>query len=1558
MIAWFRSGGSFCSCLIALLSAATTEAETNRPNVVLIMTDNHGAWTLGCYGNRDIRTPNIDRLATEGTLFENAFASNPVCSPTRATVLTGLIPSQHGVHCFLRGGRLQVGPEARCTLDEFTSLPEILKTSGYKCGLVGKWHLGANMSVQEGFDDYWITMPHGGTSTFYDAQVIDDGEIRKEPEYLTDFWTRHAVNFIEQQSNEQPFFLFLSYNGPYALSRLLLREGRNRHAAYYRDQDLPSFPRETPHPWQLHNLDYINNPPSIRRVATEVSGVDDGVGTIMQTLKEQGFSENTIVVFLADQGWVGGHGGFFGMGDHTQPVTARDGMMRIPMIWRQPGRIAGGRRTRKLVANYDVLPTMLEMAGIDLSTVEQPAVSTVQSPGRSFSEHLYANSGTATEMEILADDAVYYEFESLRCIRTHEWKYVHRHPNGPHELYDLTNDPDEFNNQYQSIGSSSNQNLFAVQSSLKRRLDEFFAQNASPRYDLYNGGGSQTVIYDGIEEEIAQVASIDTPPLPEDFTTQQFTLPDGFRAELVAGPPLVNHPTMGCFDDIGRLFVCDGAGVNMSAAELEAELPNHIRMLEDTDGDGRFDNSTIFADKMTFPMGGAWHDGALYVASPPNIWRLEDADGDGVADKRDIIVDKFGYTGNAASIHGCFFSPDGRLYWCDGYHGHEFKDDDGNVFSSRKGSYIFSCQPDGSDVRIHCGGGMDNPVEVDFTEEGDVIGTVNILYTRPRIDCLVHWQYGGAYPHREAFLEEWPVTGDLLEPIHKFGHVAVSGTTRYRSGVMNHNWKDNFFVTQFNLGRIVRMELERSGSTYSATERQFLSCNNRDFHPTDVIEDADGSLLVVDTGGWFYRGCPTSQISKPDVLGGIYRIRRNGMTTVPDPRGNRVDWTARTDTELMRDLKDTRFAAREKAIQECVRRGEKVINRLAATARSADLPARRNALWTLARLASNPVSAEQPSIQTAICNPLFSATNDRHESIRQTAWRCIAAVRPSPEIFQDLSDEALVAWEKSYAACITLTEQSPAVRREMFTALSQSQFSAGHCLLLDIDPAAFQKLSREERHAVMYALFTNAPTPTQSSRSLDLLQRSAEHVTVLNQLYEGGISSENLQELLHSEDDRIISKVSDLIGRKLKQGTLSSEQKSALQQSAEARVIQILKSESPHWATIGALSRAFPKSDVIPVALSPWFRKQSAHDSLQAVPVSTQQLSAAWMHVIEDLIAANDMATQLIGVKAARTLGSQHFSHPLWTKFESSKTTPTFQSELIQALAGAGDTSQREELAEQLLELASADSIELRDASISALARMSHPATRLSAIAELLPQCSPQQLNDLVPLFKRSLSPELTITFLDNIENARALNSLPMIEVSEVVKRFPPELHDRANALLDRMKAAEQARLVKLDSLIDQVKIGNTDRGRKVFFSEKAKCATCHVVGTANNGELLGKRVGPDLTTIGSNRSAQDLLESILFPSATIVRQYEPYTLITTDGRSFSGLVVEDTSISVTIQQSTGDPVTVPQTDIEEFVPGTVSIMPKGLDEQLTPQQIADLVAWLQTLRTEGVQNP
>jgi arylsulfatase A-like enzyme len=317
------------------------------------------------------------------------------------------------VHCFLSGGEPQIGPNAYSTIAEFRSLGEILSDAGYTCGLSGKWHLGDNLRPQEGFTS-WITKPAGSSEEFYDQQVIENGAIRKEPQYLTDLWTDRGVRFIDE-NKEKPFFLFLAYNGPYGLGKLLLNEARNRHRETYADQLLPSFPRNDPHPWLFNNREYINNPVSMRRYAAEVSGIDDGVGRIMEALARHGLDRNTLVVFTADQGLAGGHQGFWGMGDHTRPLTAFDWTMHIPLIFRQPGTVAEGRTSDALVSNYDFLPTVLAQ----LSLAEKMP-TTPKSPGRDFSRALKGEPLDAW------DDTTFFEFENVRAIRTREWKLIAR----------------------------------------------------------------------------------------------------------------------------------------------------------------------------------------------------------------------------------------------------------------------------------------------------------------------------------------------------------------------------------------------------------------------------------------------------------------------------------------------------------------------------------------------------------------------------------------------------------------------------------------------------------------------------------------------------------------------------------------------------------------------------------------------------------------------------------------------------------------------------------------------------------------------------------------------------------------------------------------------------------------------------------------------------------------------------------------------------------------------------------------------------------------------------
>jgi putative membrane-bound dehydrogenase-like protein len=392
-------------------------------------------------------------------------------------------------------------------------------------------------------------------------------------------------------------------------------------------------------------------------------------------------------------------------------------------------------------------------------------------------------------------------------------------------------------------------------------------------------------------------------------------LPDGMELQLVAAAPLVTHPIMGCLDNRGRLFVGDATGVNWNKAQLEKNPPNRVLMLEDTDKDGVFDKSTIFADKMTFPQGACWLDGSLYVASPPSIWKLTDTDNDGVADKREEIVTGFEYTGNAADIHGPFLHPNGRLYWCHGRKGHVVKQKDGTVVHEGLASGIWSCKPDGSDVQWHSLACGDNPVEVDFTPDGDIIGVQNLYYSQPRGDTIVHWLYGGVYERADQMkaIVGLPRTLEHMPVMYNFGHVAVSGSCFAKSGILFPKSPLQFMVTHFNTQRVVRMELTPDGATYKATEHEFLRLpESPDVHFTDVMEDSDGSLLVLDTGGWFRIGCPSSLMAKPDIAGAVYRVKRadDGQTRLVKSGGSgwimgKPAWQLHDEKEIVSQLESS-----------------------------------------------------------------------------------------------------------------------------------------------------------------------------------------------------------------------------------------------------------------------------------------------------------------------------------------------------------------------------------------------------------------------------------------------------------------------------------------------------------------------------------------------------------------------------------------------------------------------------------------------------------------------------
>ena len=255
--------------------------------------------------------------------------------------------------------------------------------------------------------------------------------------------------------------------------------------------------------------------------------------------------------------------------------------------------------------------------------------------------------------------------------------------------------------------------------------------------------------------------------------------------------------------------------------------------------------------------------------------------------------------------------------------------------------------------------------------------------------------------------------------------------------------------------------------------------------------------------------------------------------------------------------------------------------------------------------------------------------------------------------------------------------------------------------------------------------------------------------------------------------------------------------------------------------------------------------------------------------------------------------------------------------------------------------------VDAQQRSVRVLSQVSLSAEQMKSLLPLLQSAGPVELRELIRPYLRSSDRDLAAAFLETMSAARSFGGVPSHEFSDIIKRYPQELLPRANQLLQRLRDQQQEKLDRVDDYLANADSGDPVRGREVFFSEKAKCATCHRVGSQ------GGNIGPDLTTIGANRSARDLLESILFPSATLVRQYEPYVVALDDGRVLTGLIARETSELVVLQPATGKPIEIPRSQIEQIQSSTTSIMPSGMESVIDRERMIDLVQFLLSCRAQ-----
>jgi arylsulfatase A-like enzyme len=428
-------------------------------NILFILTDDQGVWAAGCYGNPEIRTPNIDRLARSGVRFEHFFCATPVCSPSRATLLTGRIPSQHGIHDWLR--QCCFGPEAIDFLGEETTYADVLAGSGWSCGFSGKWHVGDSNAPQHGFTDWFVA--EGGR--YSGCRTVSEGSLVEEPGYITEAITDRALAMLEgYAASGRPFYLGVHYTAPHSP---WIDQHPREIVDSYDDCPFDSCPQEPRHPWAGRLTEgNLGNREALKGYFAAVTAMDIGVGRLLDRLEELGLRESTLVVFLSDNGMSCGHHGFWGKGNGTVPWNMYENSVRVPAIFSQPGRTPAGRVERALVSAYDFAPTLLDYLALP------PLPEGRNLPGRSFRPALEGRPLEGREEVVVFD-----EYGPVRMIRTERWKYVHRHAYGPHELYDLASDPDERRNLAAEPGQAGRVG------ELKARMDEWFARHVDPRFD-------------------------------------------------------------------------------------------------------------------------------------------------------------------------------------------------------------------------------------------------------------------------------------------------------------------------------------------------------------------------------------------------------------------------------------------------------------------------------------------------------------------------------------------------------------------------------------------------------------------------------------------------------------------------------------------------------------------------------------------------------------------------------------------------------------------------------------------------------------------------------------------------------------------------------------------------------------------------------------------------------------------------------------------------------------------------------------------------------------------
>jgi putative heme-binding domain-containing protein len=769
--------------------------------------------------------------------------------------------------------------------------------------------------------------------------------------------------------------------------------------------------------------------------------------------------------------------------------------------------------------------------------------------------------------------------------------------------------------------------------------------------------------------------------------------------------------------------------------------------------------------------------------------------------------------------------------------------------------------------------------------------------------------------------------------------------------VFGHEYRDNLFLCQFNLRKVSRHILKPAGATYTTQDSDFVWSDFVDFHPTDVLVDADGSLLVLDTGGWYKLCCPTSQLWKPDVVGGIYRVRKIGARVPADPRGKKIDWAKQTPSELWSHLADERSVVRQRATRELVHRKGTHEAKAFVADLLANLPPgleadseRRQPREVIDRTSSETTAAIARTWALSQIDSPQSRKMIRDYFLTNGTEPVQHAAVQSVGLYRDAEATA------ELARIETIERKKPALCRIAAEGLGRIGGRNSEIYVLGL---ANQGSDRVLQHSVIYALI-EIDDPETVRGSYGLASRypkiQAAALIALDQMPGGAIRSAEVIPHLGASDETLREAARWVVAQHADWG-------GELAQWLDGQ-LKALPSQTTH-AKSEASSDDPLQSMLVTFAAHPAVQQLLANAIVQngsptaralALRVMTGSRLPAppkpWVAAIAAAIAGADDGQLPLAIAAARrfplaTAGDPKASQALVVIAAEKRYPLELRVEALAILVGKRPKISDEQF-DLLVKSLSADTpVVTRSAAADAIAKAHLSPKQLDALCTVIESASPLELNRLFKPFDQSTDDTLGLKLVASLKKTPSVSSVRLNLLREALAKYGPNVQQKIAELESIVNVDAAAQRKRIEELLPLVSKGDVRRGHAVFYSSKATCSACHRLGYA------GGTTGPELTHVGKTRTERDILESILFPSLSFVRSYEPVLITTQDGKVINGIIKDENAKEYVVATGPDQLTRIAHDDVDQIQPSTVSIMPAGLDKQLTGQELADLVAFL-----------